>query len=59
MRRLSGVLLSLCMSTSLYAADDVPERPLPNYPHTRSVDLVEEQFGEKVADPLGVMSGTA
>ena len=51
MRRLSAVFLSLCMSTSLNAADSVPERPLPNYPHTRSLDLVEEQFGEKVADP--------
>lgn len=51
MRRLSAVLLSLSMSTSLHAADNVPERPLPNYPHTRSVVLVEEQFGEKIADP--------
>lgn len=32
-------------------AEPVPERPLPNYPHTRATDLVEDHFGEKVADP--------
>lgn len=42
--------LSLLAVAPLMAAG-VPERPTPNYPHTRSVDLVEEQFGEKVADP--------
>ena len=33
-------------------AQAVPERPLPNYPHTRATDIVEEYFGEKVADPF-------
>ena len=32
-------------------ADPVPERPRPDYPHTRAADLVETQFGEPVADP--------
>lgn len=33
-------------------AQSVPERPLPNYPHTRAADLVEDHFGEKIADPF-------
>lgn len=33
-------------------AESVPERPLPNYPHTRTTDLVEDHFGEKIADPF-------
>ncbi len=32
-------------------AQKVPERPKPDYPHTRAIDLVEDHFGEQVADP--------
>ena len=37
-------------STSL-AAESPPEPPLPSYPHTRALDLVDVQFGDKIADP--------
>ncbi len=33
-------------------AQSLPERPLPNYPHTRASELVEDHFGEMVADPF-------
>jgi prolyl oligopeptidase len=49
------IVLALALA-SLFAgpihAQSVPERPLPNYPHTRATDLVEDHFGEKVADPF-------
>lgn len=50
MRRFPALAL-LALIASPILAEPVPERPLPNYPHTRATDLVEEQFGEKVADP--------
>jgi prolyl oligopeptidase len=51
MRRAATIFVSLLVPTSLMA-QTLPERPTPNYPHTRSIDLVEEQFGDKVADPF-------
>jgi prolyl oligopeptidase len=39
-------------ASALFAAEPVAERPRPDYPHTRALDLVEPQFGEKVADPF-------
>lgn len=51
MRRFAAFLALSLASASALMATDVPERPKPSYPHTRSLDLVEEQFGEKVADP--------
>jgi prolyl oligopeptidase len=50
MRRAPAFLAALFLSTAVNA-QSVPERPKPAYPHTRSVDLIEDQFGEKVADP--------
>lgn len=48
--------VSVLAATGLFVgpllAQSVPERPLPNYPHTRASDLVEEHFGEKIADPF-------
>ncbi|MEQ1547198.1 MAG: prolyl oligopeptidase family serine peptidase [Chakrabartia sp.] len=29
----------------------IPERPKPSYPHSRASDVVDVQFGDKVADP--------
>ncbi|NBU83018.1 MAG: S9 family peptidase [Sphingomonadaceae bacterium] len=53
MRRLVPAIVSLFMSTSLLAAipDPVPPVPRLAYPPTRATDLVEDQFGVKVADP--------
>ena len=50
--RISHALALFAMIAQPVLAEPVPERPLPNYPHTRATDLVEEQFGEKVADPF-------
>lgn len=33
-------------------ATPAPERPFPDYPPTRAINLVEEHFGEKIADPF-------
>ncbi len=47
-------VLPFALAATLAAASPLlaaPDRPMPDYPHTRSTDLVEEQFGEKVADP--------
>jgi len=53
MRRLVPAIVSLFMSTSLLAAipDPSPSAPRLVYPPTRATDLVEDQFGVKVADP--------
>jgi len=53
MRHLVPAIVSLFMSTSLLAAipDPVPPVPRLAYPPTRATDLVEDQFGVKVADP--------
>ncbi len=53
MRRLVPAIVSLFMSTSLLAAipDPAPSAPRLAYPPTRATDLVEDQFGVKVADP--------
>ncbi len=51
MRRFALLIGLSLISSAALMAQPVPERPKPNYPHTRSIDLVEEQFGEKVADP--------
>ncbi len=50
--RISHALALFALIAHPVLAEPVPERPLPNYPHTRATDLVEEQFGEKVADPF-------
>ncbi len=47
----AALFLAAFLIQSPAAAEPPPERPLPNYPHTRSVDLVETEFGEQVADP--------
>ncbi len=49
MRRISVMLMSLLATTA--TAGTVPGQPKPDYPHTRSEDLVETQFGEAIADP--------
>jgi prolyl oligopeptidase len=49
--RFATALLSLTLLTTSLSAEPMTERPKPNYPHTRAVDLVEEQFGQKVSDP--------
>lgn len=49
MRRFSVMLMSLLATAA--SAGTVPGQPKPDYPHTRSQDLVEHQFGEAVADP--------
>ena len=50
--RIVHALALFVLIASPTLAEPVPERPLPNYPHTRATDLVEEQFGEKIADPF-------
>ena len=42
---ISGVVLGLCGAAALAGGMQL------TYPHTRKLDLVETQFGEKVADP--------
>jgi prolyl oligopeptidase len=50
--RLFPILLGLCLIPMMSAtAETPPERPKPSYPHTRALDLSEEQFGEKISDP--------
>ncbi len=51
MRHLATLLAAALMPATL-SAEQVPERPRPDYPHTRATDLVEPQFGEPVADPF-------
>jgi prolyl oligopeptidase len=46
-----AAVLLLIMAASPTRAEPAPARPTPSYPHSRASDLVEEQFGEKVADP--------
>ncbi len=48
MRRALVALLPLLLSTTAIAQDANPKM---NYPETRRVDQVDEQFGVKVADP--------
>ncbi len=50
--RLAPYLASLLMLSTPAFSEPPPERPLPNYPHTRATDLVEPQFGDPVADPF-------
>ena len=50
MRVATAVLTAALFATSL-TAEPMTERPKPSYPHTRAIDLVDPQFGEKVADP--------
>jgi prolyl oligopeptidase len=50
MRVALGLLAALLLSSSLNA-EPVPDRPKPAYPHTRTTDIVEAQFGIQVADP--------
>ncbi len=51
MRTLLALALAGLIASPIFA-EPIPERPLPNYPHTRATDLVEDHFGEKVADPF-------
>ncbi len=46
-----AIISVACLLSSSLNAQTVPERPKPDYPHTRALDLVEPQFGEAVADP--------
>jgi prolyl oligopeptidase len=50
MRKLLLLVATTMLPASLMAEEAI-DRPKPDYPHTRSLDLVEEQFGDKVADP--------
>lgn len=51
MRFATGPCALLLAAASPLLGEAVPERPLPSYPHTRALDLVEPQFGIAVADP--------
>ena len=51
MIRVPASLIAFVVVASPLAAEPVPERPLPAYPHTRALDLVEAQFGDRIADP--------
>ena len=51
MRRVLASISALNLLSTMANAEPPPERPKPNYPHTRSVDLVEREFGDAVADP--------
>lgn len=53
MRRLVPAVVSLIMSTPILAAIPDPAASTSHlaYPPTRAIDLVEDQFGVKVADP--------
>ena len=46
-----ALIILVLIAAPLIAAEPVPERRLPAYPHSRATDLVEPLFGEKVADP--------
>jgi len=50
--RIVHALAVASIAWSPVLAQTTPERLLPNYPHTRASDLVEEHFGEKIADPF-------
>jgi prolyl oligopeptidase len=52
MRAPRTFIAALSMTAAYLSAAPAPDRPAPSYPHTRSLDLVEEQFGERVADPF-------
>jgi prolyl oligopeptidase len=52
MRAPRTFIAALSMTAASLAAAPPPDRPTPSYPHTRSLDLVEEQFGERIADPF-------
>ena len=51
MRVTAGLVAIALIATPLIANEALPERPLPSYPHTRALDLVEPQVGVPVADP--------
>ena len=51
MRAALTLFSALILMSESAAAEPPPERPTPNYPHTRSMDLVEQEFGDAVADP--------
>lgn len=51
MRFATGLCALLLAAAAPALGEAVPERPLPAYPHTRTLDLVEPQFGVAVADP--------
>lgn len=50
-RKVFAIACALGM-TAANASEPMPERPRPDYPHTRALDLVEPQFGENIADPF-------
>jgi prolyl oligopeptidase len=52
MRAPRTFIAALSMTAAYLSAAPAPDRPAPSYPHTRSLDLVEEQFGERIADPF-------
>lgn len=49
--RFGIAIIALFIAPFSLAGEPIPERPLPAYPHTRATDLVEPQFGQKIADP--------
>jgi prolyl oligopeptidase len=51
MRVTAGLAAIALIASPIAATEPLPERPLPAYPHTRALDLVEPQFGVNVADP--------
>ena len=51
MRVTAGLVAIVLIASPIAATEPLPERPLPAYPHTRALDLVEPQFGVPVADP--------
>jgi prolyl oligopeptidase len=51
MRKALLLLPLLLASPALAQSDKAPPMTKPTYPETRRVDVVEEQFGVKVADP--------
>jgi prolyl oligopeptidase len=51
--RLIALFLGVCLvPTMSLSAEAAPERPKPAYPHTRSLDVSEDHFGERIADPF-------
>jgi len=50
---IAGLLLSACSDTSTRAPDETPTAPVsvPEYPHTATVDAVDDYHGTEVADP--------
>ncbi len=51
------LLLTICAAPALAEAPPVPKQATLAYPATRSVDVIDDYHGRKIADPVPLARG--